>query len=291
VKRFKTGLTIVELLTVVAIMALLIGILLPSVTAVRTAAKEAKQQVQITTIELALTAFRNDDGDYPQSDWIQPNGDYCGAQKLAEALLGWDLLGFHPNSEFTSDGRSKDGASQIYISNDEDNLRKRKGPYLELATANVFKLGVSDEVDGLYRDCGYLKPDTFVLCDVFGIRTIRLTNGKNVKAGTPILYYKANTSSKSMESPGFAERIYDAYDNLALILLGKLTPDGTAGKQHKLITNDGFVGNNGEYFYNPRYKIIDPKIAIPWPYKSDSYILISAGADGYYGTADDITNF
>jgi len=39
---------------------------------------------------------------------------------------------------------------------------------------------------------------------------------------------------------------------------------------------------------------MDPKASasgIVWPYRPDSYILISAGADGYYGTADDITNF
>jgi hypothetical protein len=28
-----------------------------------------------------------------------------------------------------------------------------------------------------------------------------------------------------------------------------------------------------------------------WPVNADSYVLISAGADGLYGTADDITNF
>jgi hypothetical protein len=31
--------------------------------------------------------------------------------------------------------------------------------------------------------------------------------------------------------------------------------------------------------------------ARPWPYRSDSYLLISAGADGLYGTDDDIRNF
>ena len=44
-------------------------------------------------------------------------------------------------------------------------------------------------------------------------------------------------------------------------------------------------------------KLIDPKAKaasggiINWPYRPDSYILISAGADGLYGTGDDITNF
>ncbi len=41
--------------------------------------------------------------------------------------------------------------------------------------------------------------------------------------------------------------------------------------------------------------ITDPKATgasgRDWPYRADSYILISAGADGLYGTSDDITNF
>jgi hypothetical protein len=38
--------------------------------------------------------------------------------------------------------------------------------------------------------------------------------------------------------------------------------------------------------------IRDPKVlARAWPYRPDSYILISAGPDGLYGTNDDIRNF
>ena len=83
-KRNKTGFTVVELLTVITILALLVGILLPAVTAVKTAAKETKQRAQLTTIGMGLTAFKNDFGDYPPSDI---NDNYCGSQKLAEALV------------------------------------------------------------------------------------------------------------------------------------------------------------------------------------------------------------
>ncbi len=47
--------------------------------------------------------------------------------------------------------------------------------------------------------------------------------------------------------------------------------------------------NDYEKFYE---FIRDKKLETrDWPYRPDSYILISAGADGVYGTADDITNF
>jgi hypothetical protein len=86
------------------------------------------------------------------------------------------------------------------------------------------------------------------------------------------------------------ERIYNCEDNLALINLGIL-PDAKAGVEHKL------EDNAGQYFYDEEYKIVDPKASstmaagATWPHRPDSYILISAGADGEYGTQDDICNF
>jgi hypothetical protein len=44
------------------------------------------------------------------------------------------------------------------------------------------------------------------------------------------------------------------------------------------------------YFY--QLYIRDFRVqARPWPHRPDSYLLISAGADGIYGTNDDIRNF
>jgi hypothetical protein len=62
-------------------------------------------------------------------------------------------------------------------------------------------------------------------------------------------------------------------------MLGRISD----GMQHNLNTQSAFI----QY-------IMDPKASTdvrPWPYRPDSYILISAGADGLYGTGDDITNF
>ncbi len=283
-KRIKSGFTIVELLTVVAIMALLVGVLLPALTYVRTSAKEAQQKVQLATIDLALTTFKNDYGDYPPSDSYSHDTaqiDYCGAQKLAEALLGRDLLGFHPRSNW-----SATYTTWYPLDPNESNLRERKGPYLELATAGAFRLGVvPNEHDGLFDGTGVvLDPDPFVLCDVFSIKKITVVNqatGKSAyfNAGTPILYFRANTASKSMFPPS---PIYNVKDNEELIKL-KSVKDG----------KDHFPGQGSDDSKFIEY-IMDLKASTlgrPWPYRPDSYILISAGADGLYGTADDITNF
>ena len=277
-KRKKIGFTAIELLTVLAVVALLAGLLLPAISMVRRIARETKQRAQFATIEMALMAFKNDYGDYPPSDCPlppAPYSDYCGAQKLAEALLGWDLLGFHPKSDFRANGYNDDGYF-IYDANNPVFFDRRRGPYLELATASAFRLGnISVRRPGLFYNTSPLAPDTFLLCDVFGAKKITLANGKTVSAGAPILYYRANTSGKAIRE------IYSVSDNDALVFLGKMTN----GQPHLL----GDTSAAYQFFYD---YIRDPKIAArPWPYRPDSYILISAGADGLYGTGDDIRNF
>ncbi len=282
-KRENKALTLVELLIVLAIMALLVGILIPALSVVKKAAREVKQKAQFATIEMALQAFRNDYGDYPPSKGFNypadPGGDgylnYCGAQKLAEALVGWDLLGFHPKSDWLSTGRNL-AEIDIYDANDPLLLDQRKGPYLELATASVFRLGnISPQYPGLFRDTDPLNPDTFVLCDAFGAKTVMMPNGKVVKAGAPVLYYRANQSAKTIT------QIYDPRDNDMIVMI-KQTDDA---KDHPL----GYTAGGYQNFYD---YIRDPKItAMPQPYRPKSYILISAGSDGLYGTSDDIKNF
>lgn len=269
------GLTLMELLIVLAIISMLVGLLLPAFSAVRKAAREAKQQAQITTIDLAISAFKEVYGDYPPSDRYShntSNNDYCGAQKLAEALLGQDLLGFHPGSSWSA-------IDPCYPFNPGiDNLNKRKGPYLELATTNAFRLGELFAPN----PTAPLNSDRFVICDVFGIKKVTVIKPLTIPpeavtfyAGTPVLYFKANTSSKTIIPP--EPYIYSIDDNLDLINLGRVSD----GKRHSIYNLSTFVPY-----------IQDPKVtARPWPYRPDSYILISAGADGFYGTQDDICNF
>ena len=277
-ERKKTGLTIIELLIVLGIIALLVGLLLPSLSAVKKMAKETKQKAQFATIELALEAFKNDYGDYPPSDRSRVARIYAGSQKLAEALLGWDLLGFHPNSAWRSDGLDEqmgpgtyDPAQTRDINGDgvPDTFDERKGPYLELANVGAFRLlDLPWMVAGLIPDPN---PNTFVICDVFGAKKISMANGKIVRAGAPILYYRADTSGKTTRT------IYNGSDNVRLIFAKQITDGG----EHPLIQPLFFY----DYIKNPKITARD------WPYRPDSYILISAGADGLYGTPDDITNF
>ena len=294
-KRFIAGFTIVELLTAIAVIAILIAILIPALAMVRRIAKETQQGAQFTTLDLAILAFKGDYGDYPPSGPERVGTVFCsGAQKLAEALLGRDLLGFHSDSVFRGDGTIDGTAATDLYPDDLDpetaqgraNLAKRKGPYLDVATANAFRLGRTAKHDGLFEDTMMLDADAFVICDVFGIKNITLAKGQVIRAGTPILYYRANTSSKIMEFTRPRDSIYNYFDNDILLSLGRL-PVPAAHPPHSLHENAGKFYNEGA----EDYKIIDPRVSTPWPHRADSYILISAGADGEYGTSDDIFNF
>ena len=75
----RSGLTVIEILVVVGIIALLAGIFIPAAQMVRRTAKEVKQKAQFTAIDLGLAAFRNDYGDYPPSDRFSQLGDALDA--------------------------------------------------------------------------------------------------------------------------------------------------------------------------------------------------------------------
>ena len=61
----RSGLTLVELLTVIAIISILISILIPTVSTVRTSARKAKAKILLTQWANALEMFRQEYGFYP----------------------------------------------------------------------------------------------------------------------------------------------------------------------------------------------------------------------------------
>ncbi|MGA2070811.1 MAG: prepilin-type N-terminal cleavage/methylation domain-containing protein [Sedimentisphaerales bacterium] len=306
----RKAFTLVELLTSVIIIALLLGLLLPSISMVRTKSKETAQKAQFATISMALEAFKQDYGDYPPSGEFEGLNTttglpYNGGQKLTEALLGWDLAGFHPKTAWRRDGLDASSGISTYdpCRADPDptrTLRERKGPYLDVAKTPVFRLGTSNAAanDGLYNSATNTNfaavfnstVPNYVICDVFGVKKLTIPHGTQnatATAGTPILYYKADTSYKTFTClpRKWPTSMYKYTDNIDLINLGIL-PNAT--KAHTLSTNV-------MYFCYPEYKIMDTRVPSTsngsWPNRPDTFILISAGADHEFGTNDDILNF
>jgi len=294
----RHGFTLVEMLTVLAIITILVGLLVPSMTMVRRVATEAKQKAMLTSIGAALATFRNDYGDYPPSDDRADRASYGGAQKLAEAMFGQDLHGFHPQTDWLP-GSGIYGFPRPRPS--EANLRERKSPYLDLSTVQVVM--VSDYYSRLIQ-CGTNPPlhlAAYFIADVFGREKLTLPSGQIVKVGPPILYYKANPNSRIYDGEADVQsRIYNCTDNGNLI--------AATEQLHNIITRPppchfpapseyvNFALRHPDFFYGspptiPFGYIQDPRVLNPWPWRVDSYLLITAGADGIYGTEDDIKNF
>lgn len=307
--KSKTGFTIVELLTVMSVIAILITLLVPALTLVRDFAKEIQQKAQFHSIEVGVEMFKTEFGSYPESN---DNNDPCdatknhpddatpygGANKLAEAMVGQDLLGFHHNSDFRSDGMNWRNAGNLanptaeeqyevyhadtpdtgnqqglFAETAEENVQARKGPFLDLENANAYTM---EDVYGSSLTPAF-DLTSFVLCDEFVAKRQGAT-----KTGMPILYYKARKVHTQQDSgDGIADDIYYYPDNQNLLDLG------TPGDQEDHPLSDG--DNDLQDFDN---MIVNTQIVqIQRPYRADSYILISAGKDGFYNTPDDLFNF
>ena len=245
------------------------------------ALQHAKQLSQLRSIDTALDLFNSKFDGYPPSDALDEDGKpYCGAMKLSEAMMGRDLMGFHPDSVFRSDGTSSKGKILYPESNSgleeayQDSLKARKRPNLPLGNADAYTLADLYGKD----NTGSFDPNNYVICDA--CRQITHT-GTGEKIGMPILYYKADISKTAhdVNNPNNPENIYDYRDNQALLALGV---PGKPGQKHPLYENP-------KIFYEITRN--DKIAGSSRPYRADTYILLSVGPDGLYGTKDDITNF
>ncbi|MFA5240518.1 MAG: type II secretion system protein [Phycisphaerae bacterium] len=280
----KTGFTIIELLTAMSIIVILLSLLVPSLNTMRWYARYTTQKNQLKNIETGLHSFEMDFGEYPDSNRVDITGTkYCGAMKLAEAMAGQDGFGFHPDSVLRADGT--DGTNVLYPDTPPpENLRSRK-EYMEARDVQLCTL-----VEFHPGAPGWSYPDKIVLlCDVYKRNNLR--NSKGDKLGMPILYYKADTSklSHDVNDPTNTDNIYNYMDNHEFVGLDVswdpfvhplYDPNGTPGETFYKMTRDESVPIVGSY---NALKIR--------PYNKNSYILISAGRDGVYGTDDDVCNF
>ncbi len=321
----RQGFTIVELLTVMGVIAILISLLVPALALVRDYSKEIQQKAQFHAIEAGLEMYKAKFGSYPpsndNSDPINVDPDdptpYAGANKLAEAIVGLDMLGVHFNTDFRSDGlNTRDdgsglgttqdyavyhatfndaGVFGLFVETADENIQARKGPFLDLENANVFEM---QDVYEVITTVGFrngaadpsLIDQSLVLCDVFAVKR---QSGK--KTGMPILYYRARRSFTQQDSQFDSGAGADTYDDDIFFYTDNETVLELGSAENQAIDHPlyGTGGVNDtaalEMFDN---MIINTQVTqIRRPFKAGSYILISAGKDGLYGTPDDITNF
>jgi type II secretory pathway pseudopilin PulG len=257
-KTKKQGFTIIELLTVMSIIILLMGLFIPAMNMLRRYAQKVSQYSQFHTIEVALTMFNAEWQDYPN-----PTAGALGfgAVALSESTVGRDLLGYDPDGTYNQGDLSG------------------RCSYIEAQNANPNPIS-------LYPgDTESLDPNIYVLSDVYSHVTHPVT-GRSF--GMPILYYKASVSNHyhSQADADAGNSIYDYADNHSLVEALSV-PDSDAAQEHAL-----FIDPQATFYEDTVWSTIfylGEDVVVP--YRATSYILLSAGFDGEYGSRDDVYNF
>jgi prepilin-type N-terminal cleavage/methylation domain-containing protein len=314
----KRAFTLVELLTVIAIIALLIGILVPAVNKARQIAVKTSVKAQISGISTGLEMFKNDFGYYPSSvpqdtdgntaDGLRANADVTntpvdGAHRLAYALVGRDLMGcpakkFVPATASTKDFGPDSVAGVYYTSgtnagtfnvtvsnivassswgNDIDQKTTRKGPYID---PKGFGFVQDTTIDSKYAP---------LITDKYDKRTDdSITRVENYTNHSPILYYAANERGKYLYSgttyttdTASAVNIYYPQDNERIVCAGSAA-SATANFKN------GYTNQNFFTFIEDTKALVGTTHR---PVNPESFLLISRGFDGVYGTEDDVTNW
>ncbi|MHC4290403.1 MAG: type II secretion system protein [Planctomycetota bacterium] len=317
--------TLIELLVVIAIIALLMAVLNASVRKVKIVSKNLRQKAAFHAGEISLELYSRDFGDYPDSSRIPGiDGTYVtGAQRLAEALFGRDDQGFHPKSKWhpaeDMAGTMPHPGPDLYTNN---TLKDRKKPYFERKRVGFYTINDLWGSSGfgpsqIYTSAGagigtQMSP---VFTDVFAQNKV-IINGENEKVGMPILYFKADRTKEDfrtfshgdwsregkkivvpldqVDSEIYKYWTYNFDDNINILDLPWLRDPTDPDKETGDIEphyQDPEINNPAGAFYKLITQREDEAMSFYRPHNAETFIFVSAGYDGIYGTKDDLTNF
>ncbi len=293
----SAGFTLIELLVVIGIIVVLMGILIPVAAHVRKSAYVASTQSQLLVIQSGIEAYRQVFESYPGP--ISDNqlmisagkpttptlvgGPFTSSENLVLGVLGGltpvlplvappavqtfkfdpTLVGGGPSSL----NPLKAQRYQSFVDPVAAGLDTTKTGSAWLPWSNAFHADVSNQaayIDTVVPEFVDRFPDAL-----------------------PILYVRARVGATGTVTDGatiYPAGSAPAYNRLLLepYTFPKLPFPPKAAPPFAPATPPGFDLYVAEYFGS----LADPRV----PRQKDGYMLISAGADRIYGTADDLTN-
>lgn len=350
-QTYRRAFSLVELLTVIFIISLLIGILIPSLSSARTAAKKVRTQADVSSIGKALQIFKDEN----ERDFLQTNGyppsfvhppiydaDFndnawmgvfpfledestssepivYGAHWLPAMLMGVDQRGYVSKRSVPHDLR--DNPSEWYSADpagSTDRALERQSLYLEpggVKTLRTQDLRGRPPVTGgnafphwdkmktlpVFVD-GFDQPILYYAASRYGRETNmvgedheedNVYEGGNQETGPPIYFHQDNQGFTGW-SDNDDDRGWDFAGPHAIARSGAELPAPDLVQEENRETFARFITDRT--YYRRLQTMVEQGDEIPpttplKPANADTFLLISAGADGQYGTNDDVTNF
>lgn len=343
--------SLVELLTVIFIISLLIGILIPSLSSARTAAKKVRTTADISSIGKSLQLFKDDN----ERDFLQTNGYppsfvhppiykaefndnawmgvfpfledeststgpvVYGAHWLPAMLMGVDQRGYVSKRSVPQDLRND--PSEWYSADptgSADSALERKPLYLEPGGVKTLRTqdlrGRPPETGGtafphwdqmktlpVFVD-GFDQPILYYAANRYGREANmvgedheedNIYEGGNQESGPPIYFHQDNEGFTGW-SDEEAGRGWDFAGQHAIARSGAELTAADIVLEDNRKTFARFITDRT--YYRRLLTMVEEGDDIPpatplKPANADTFLLISAGADGQYGTNDDVTNF
>jgi len=150
--------TLIELLTVIAIIGILAAIIIPTVGSVRTSANKAKTKVQFNQWSGAIELFKQEYGYYPD---ISNGSKKVDPEKLAGALTGRNLAGTKYTSTTSANLCGNKRILSFYSIADSE-LNDAKDRIVDAFGNNDFVVFVDSNLDGMINSTDGLNSSTSV---------------------------------------------------------------------------------------------------------------------------------